>query len=272
MIPIYSRRKLWVIVAVFALICGFNGVKEKTLHIVFIGDSITYGAAVQDRDHFAPPAAASSALQSMALIKNIAFYNAGKSGATTFDFLPGTPYFENVITAADKFYQYKEQLISSEQITNELIFSIMLGTNDSAIEGPNGAPVSPAKYRQNLDILIDTLLVRYPGAKIVLQQAPWYSDNTYNGARYLKEGRARLLSYRPVLSSIVTHYKATAPNQVYLGDQTAFAYFKKNYKKAMAPQKGHQGIFYLHPNKSGSAILGKKWAKAIYKAAFKDAL
>lgn len=271
MYPTHRRRNLWVIVAIFALICGFNGVKKKTLHIVFIGDSITYGAAVQDRDHFAPPAAAASALQLMALVKNIEFYNAGKSGATTLDFLPGTDYFHNVTEAADKFYQQQKELTSSEQLTNELIFSIMLGTNDSAIEGTHGAPVPPTKYQHNLEVLIDSLLVRYPGAKIVIQQAPWYSDNTYNGAKYLKQGRQRLLSYNPAIHDLVSHYKSTNANQVFLGDQSAFDYFKKHHKKSMAPEKGHQGVFYLHPNNAGSAVLGNKWAKAIYKAAFKNA-
>lgn len=265
-----TKGNRWLLIAVFALICSFNGVKEKSLHIVFIGDSITFGAGVTDRDQFAPPVIAASYLKQMPLVKNVHFFNAGKSGATTVDFLPGTGNFNRAVQAADGFNTDIQQLSEEQRKTDLLVFSIMLGTNDSAIEGPNGAPVTPDRYRQNLTVIIDRLLVLYPACKIVLQEAPWYSDNTYNGSKYLKAGRERLLSYQPVLSALVASYKKEKPGSVLLGDKTAFSYFKKNYAHAMKPEKGHQGIFYLHPDNSGSTVLGDKWAKAIYKAAFKN--
>lgn len=270
--PTYYKRNLWVLIAVFAILSAFNGVKKKTLRVVFIGDSITYGAAVQDKAHQAPPAVAATELGQMALIKAVDFYNAGRSGATTLDFLPGTANFKNVADAADAYYKEQTSLTASEQSATLLLFSIMLGTNDSAIEGTNGAPVSPDQYQQNLTIIIDGLLRRYPGSKIVIQEAPWYSDNTQNGAKYLKEGRARLESYNPKIEALVKQYKKTMPGRVFLGDKSAYSYFKKNYTTKLSPENGRQGIFYLHPNTDGSAVLGKKWAKAIYKAAMKDAL
>ena len=266
-----TKTNRWLLMAVFALICSFNGVKEKTLHIVFMGDSITYGAAVADRDHFAPPVAAASSLQQMPLVDKVAFYNAGTSGATTLDFLPGTGNFKRSIAAADEFNGEIQKLSDDQKKADELIFSIMLGTNDSAIEGTHGAPIVPEKYRQNLLIIIDSLLSRYPDCKVVINEAPWYSDNTYNGAKYLKEGRQRLVRYNPELVRLVNHYKKLRPGRVYLGDQSAFAYFQKNYKHMMAAENGQQGVFYLHPNNRGSSVLGDKWAKAIYKVAFKNA-
>jgi lysophospholipase L1-like esterase len=270
MMGVLTKTNRWLLMAVFALICSFNGIKEKNLHIVFIGDSITYGAGVGDRDHFAPPAVAAGNLQQMPLVKKVTFFNAGKSGATTLDFLPGTGYFNGVVAAADGYYADIQKLSERQRKADLLIFSIMLGTNDSAIEGTHGAPVTAEKYKENMMRIIDSLLSRYPGCKVVIQEAPWYSDNTYNGAKYLKAGRERLLSYNPALLALVAHYEKEKPGTVYLGDKSAFAYFRRNYKRAMKGENGRRGVFYLHPNNRGSGVLGGKWAKAIYKVAFKE--
>ena len=82
----------------------------------------------------------------------------------------------------------------------------MLGTNDSAITGPNGAPASPGKYHENMKTIIDKLLALYPKCKVVLHRPVWYSPNTYNGAKYLEEGLNRLQSYYPELQALVLHY------------------------------------------------------------------
>jgi len=265
-------RKLWFLILLLAVLTGFNGVQRKTLHIVFIGDSITYGAAVEDKSHQAPPAVAADELRKMALIKDVQFYNAGKSGATTLDFLPGTGNFAKVTEMADKYYNTQKSVSKAGQLTDILLFSVMLGTNDSAIEGPNGAPVDPARYRHNLQLIIDSLLTRYPSARVVINKAPWYSDNTYNGAKYLKEGRTRLEGYNPKIEALIKHYKQAGQRRVFLGDQSAYGYFERHFKKMMAGENGRQGVFYLHPNKEGSAVLGKKWAKVLYKTALQDAL
>lgn len=270
--PTHFSRNLWGLIAIFFLLCGFNGVKKKMLRIVFIGDSITYGAGVQDKEHFAPPAVVAGALRQMTLVEDVKFYNGGKSGATTLDFLPGTANFKRVLEAADRFYAEQQALSRSEKQSDLLLFSIMLGTNDSAIEGPNGAPVSAEQYQRNLKLMIDSLVGRYPDCRVVLQKAPWYSDNTYNGAKYLKQGQRRLVQYNPKIDELVRLYKKSTPDRVFAGDKSAYPFFKKNYKTTMVGENGRQGVFYLHPNKEGSIVLGKKWAKALHKAAMKTAL
>jgi len=137
----------------------------------------------------------------------------------------------------------------------------MLGTNDSAIKGPNGAPVAPDAYYDNLKIITDRLIKDYPNCKIIIQQPIWYSPNTYNGAQYLQEGLDRLQSYFPQIKKLVK----TNKHQIFLGDTKAFGYFKNNYQAGLQAENGHQGIFYLHPNQAGAGALGVFWAKAIYK-------
>ena len=81
----------------------------------------------------APPALASLMLQKELSTSLINYSNQGISGFTTVDFLPRTnTAFARVESAARSFNNDKALLV----------FSIMLGTNDSAISGPNGAPVS----------------------------------------------------------------------------------------------------------------------------------
>ena len=127
----------------------------------------------------------------------------------------------------------------------------MLGTNDSAITGPNGAPASPAKYYENMKTIVDKLLALYPKCKIVLHRPVWYSPNTYNGAKYLEEGLNRLQSYYPELQALVLDYSKRFPGQVFMGDTDGFDYFKAHYKSELFPEKGNAGTFYLHPNRKG---------------------
>ena len=146
-----------------------------------------------------------------------------------------------------------------------MVFSIMLGTNDSAIKGTNGCPVSPEQYYKNMSTIINKLLELYPGCKIILNRPIWYSPNTYNGAMYLKEGLLRLQSYYPEIQKLVESYSKTNPGQVFLGDTEGFDFFKENYDK-FQHEDGNAGIFFLHPTKEGAKDLGELWGKAIYKA------
>src|ERR1700761_9583909 len=120
---------------------------KKNLNVVFIGNSITYGAGLSDPSAQAPPVMACKYLRQQAGIGRVQFSNQGHSGYTTLDFLPSTAAFEKVEAAAHAFAD-KNAL---------LIFSLKLGTNDSAIEGPHGAPVSTADYRANLKAIADSL-------------------------------------------------------------------------------------------------------------------
>lgn len=142
----------------------------------------------------------------------------------------------------------------------------MLGTNDSAITGPSGAPASPAKYYENMKTIVDKLLALYPKCKIVLHRPVWYSPNTYNGAKYLEEGLNRLQSYYPELQALVLDYSKRFPGQIFMGDTDGFDYFKAHYKSELFPEKGNAGTFYLHPNRKGASALGELWGKAVLKA------
>ena len=147
-----------------------------------------------------------------------------------------------------------------------LLFSIMLGTNDSACNGPFGSPVEPVSYYTNMKAIIDELLSLYPECKVVIHQPIWYSPNTYNGAMYLAAGLKRLKSYTPMIHKLVDYYSQANPNQVFLGDTAASDFFRNNYQSYFTPENGNAGTFYLHPNKEGAGILGKYWAEAILKA------
>jgi lysophospholipase L1-like esterase len=252
-------KAILVLFAVFSGIGTAVGQTTKAklnLNIVFIGNSITYGANLSDPATQAPPVIACEYLKKQPGIGKVDYSNQGHSGFTTVDFLPSTGKpFNNVEEAAVDFTDAKAQLV----------FSIKLGTNDSAIDGPNGAPVSPANYEQNLKAIADSLLKEFPASIIIFQRPIWYSPNTYNSAKYLQQGLARLQSYFPKLDELVKAYSVSHPNHVFLGDQQGFVYFKKHYLTDLTPENGKQGKFYLHPNAQGAVALGNLWAEAIYK-------
>ena len=233
-----------------------NVEKKPDADIVFIGNSITEGALLEKPLQEAPPVIVCENLRQRAGIGEVNFINKGKSGYTTFDFLPsdgGT--FDDIITATRQLHKDNKRL---------LIFSISLGTNDSAEKGTNGSPVSPTVYHKNIDSIINQLFVNFPDCKIILQQPIWYSPNTYNGAEYMAKGLARLQMYFPELQTIVIEYSKNKPNHVFLGNLKGYDYFKENHLIYLVPETGKAGTFYLHPNKEGAVVLGKLWADAIY--------
>lgn len=224
-----------------------------SLNLVFIGDSITHGS-----EQSTVPAQASQYLAKERIIGRVRFSNQGYGGQTTVDFLP---------SQGDKFPAVERaasELMQSPQDT--LVFSIMLGTNDSAMDGPSGSPVSSENYRKNLESIIDRLLADYPDAKVVVHRPIWYSPNTYNFSRYLAEGLRRLESYFGPIDAMVENYGKSHPGRVFAGDRDAFDFFRKNYLDYLKPEKGQQGTFYLHPNAGGDDILGRFWATAIYRS------
>lgn len=244
-----------LLITVF-LLSSFTLFKDKQdLNIVFIGDSITYGAGLPDRGTQAPPVICANYLKKQSHIGAVDFSNQGHSGYTTLDWLPGTRAFIDAEAAARAFSNQNAQLL----------FSIKIGTNDSAIKGTHGAPVSVEDYRTNLKTIVDQLLKDFPGCKVVIEHPIWYSPNTYNGTAYLQEGLTRLQTYIPVIDDLVKTYKTTNPKQVFIGDTKAFNYFKENSISDFQPEQGKQGIFYLHPNPKGAIALGEFWGKAIAK-------
>ncbi|MDB5015526.1 MAG: lipolytic protein family [Mucilaginibacter sp.] len=230
--------------------------QKQNLNIVFIGNSITYGANLIDPTTEAPPVIACEYLRQQPNIGTVGFSNQGYSGFTTVDFLPSTATAFKKVEAGAHAFTDKQAL---------LIFSVKLGTNDSAVQGPNGSPVTPQDYKQNLKAIADSLLKEFPGCIIVFQHPIWYSPNTYNGAKYLEEGLFRLQSYIPQIDGLVADYAVAYPRQVFTGDKKGFKYFKKHYLTDLNAEQGHQGTFYLHPNKKGAVALGNYWGKAINK-------
>lgn len=212
--------------------------------VVFIGNSITIANYLKHT----PPDFTAKDLDSLGY--DVQYANCAVSGFTTLDFLPGTDAFKKVITETNKIYKNEEPLI----------FSIKLGTNDSAVKGTTGAPVSPETYEKNMQTIINELHRTYPKAKFVLQMPLWYSPNTHNSAVYLQEGLDRLKSYRPVIKRLAKNNASF----VTVGDQKGFDVFRKNYINYLRPESGNSGTFYLHPNQEGAKILGGLWAQSIH--------
>ena len=226
---------------------------DKSLNVVFIGDSITQG--------FEPngvPDQATQYLSEATRIGSVRFSNQGHAGYTTVNFLP---------SRGETFSAVERAAATLTHSSNDtLVFSVMLGTNDSAMTGPLGSPVSPVTYRKNLQIIIDRLLKDYPRSIIVLNRPIWYSPNTYNASRYLADGLKRLESYFTQIDTVVESYGRTHPGRVFAGDKDAFEFFEKNYQSYLKPEEGQQGVFYLHPNEKGTEVLGRYWATAISKS------
>lgn len=231
--------------------------KEVDLNIVFIGNSITQGVQLRDPQKEAPPVKCARWLQEQPGIGNVDYFNGGRSGCTTVDYLP---------EQNNLFLWMKEQADRLNNNKGLLIFSVMLGTNDSAISGPKGAPVEPSRYRENLVKIVDEILRLYPRALVVLNAPLWYSPNTYNRSMYLVAGQKRLLSYFPELENIVKEYGLSRPGRVKMGDTDAYVDFKENYLTDSFAESGQAGIFYLHPNEKGGTKLAEHWGKAILKA------
>ena len=263
--PFLTAGCLFIIFLISFLSGSVYGQTKKKLYnpdIVYIGNSITHGVQLSNPNEEAPPATATKYVASQKGAGTVKFLNRGRSGFTTVDFLPSdSGILKQVIEASRKFHNDAQRL---------LVFSISLGTNDSAEKGPKGSPVDPVAYSQNLKSIADKLLSEFPGCRIIFQQPIWYSPNTYNGSKYMAEGLARLQSYFPVLKSLVDKYSLSNPGQVFLGDTKAFTYFRKHYLTDLIPEKGNAGTFYLHPNKKGAEVLGDLWGKAIYKCISKN--
>ena len=248
-------KGILLMLGLLVLTCG-NAAEKRHLNIVFIGNSITQGVGLEKPSHEAPPVQAALYLGEQAGVGEVRFSNQGVSGCTTVDYLPAThTLFDRAKQAADQF---------ADEDWATLVFSLMLGTNDSAIHGTNGAPVSPEQYTRNMTQIIDTLLARYPKSLVVVHRPIWYSPNTYNGTKYMQEGLDRLISYYPEIQALVKAYAEKAPGRVFLGDTEGFDFFKENEAKFQHEQ-GNAGIFFLHPNKEGAKDLGELWGKAIYK-------
>ena len=221
--------------------------EKANINLLFIGNSITYGAGLSSPDTQAPPAVCRTLVENATGVTTH-LYNGGHSGITTLGFMPGRDDFSRVVSAAKALQRNNG---------GRVYFSIMLGTNDSAISGPEGSPVSTNTYKANMKAIIEKLIEQVPDCKILLNYPIWYSPNTHNGGKYLQEGLDRLYSYYPILDSIVAEY-----DQVYAGNRNAWDYFEDNLSLFIA-ESGYSGTFFLHPNATGAARLAEVWAKSL---------
>lgn len=251
-------KKLLSVLAMVCLVLGASAQprKARTCNIIFIGNSITEGALHANKKKTAPPVVAANLVGNM-LSMDVHYRNCGRSGATTVDFLP----------------EQKRDFVRVEKAIEEIkalsyapiLFSIMLGTNDSANFGPNGSPVSNEDYKKNLMTMIGRIRELCPNAIFILQRPIWYSPNTHNAAQYLVAGQKRMVAYTDVLIEI-----ANENDDVYLGDRDAFDYFGAKHRKYMFAEDGKAGTFYLHPNEAGARKLARYWAQAIVKVVKKN--
>lgn len=242
----------------------YDDIKAKReANIVFIGNSITYGALHQQRDVTAPPAQCAKWLSEQEGIDSVYFRNCGRSGRTTYHFLPNAA---DVIPAGDKTY-FGDVVAKTNDLVKEhpgvpLIFSIMLGTNDS-VERKHNSHTTPDNYVNNLVAIIDSLLTLWPDAHVVLNKPIWYTPDyvTPGGSIGSKQSQKLIGVYADRFGDVVSRCKA---GHVHLGDKDAYGYFKKNWKTDINEEKDARGkSYWLHPNEQGASKLAEYWGKAI---------
>ena len=242
----------------------YDDIKAKReANIVFIGNSITYGALHEHRDVTAPPAQCAKWLSEQEDIDSVYFRNCGRSGRTTYHFLPNAA---DVIPAGDKTY-FGDVVAKTRDLVKQhsglpLIFSIMLGTNDS-VERKHNSHTTPDNYVNNLVAIIDSLLTLWPDAHVVLNKPIWYTPDyvTKGGSVASKQSQNLIGVYADRLVDVVSRCKV---GHVHLGDKNAYGYFKKNWKTDINEEKDARGkSYWLHPNEQGAVKLAEYWGKAI---------
>lgn len=256
-----SLSSLFLVITL-VLSAALKAENHRDYNIVFIGNSITYGAnhPYMQRVQTCPPAQAVKWLSAQKGIGELHYSNQGYSGRTSYDFLPSKPasLFNAVMQAADS--------LTSNWPESTLIFSFMLGTNDTA-ERPTGGPSTPEQFKSNMLEIIEAIIAEYPDAHIVLNKIIPYSP----GAHTIRDSRMHidlLPDLNKELRNIVKQYKDSGKAKIYIGDTKAASYFskEKNYTKEMYREEGFGGSsYYLHPTPEGSAHLGVFWAKSLYK-------
>ena len=238
---------------------------QRSANVVFIGNSITYGALHEQRELTAPPTQCARWLSAQEGIDTVYFCNCGKNGRTTYHFLPRA---EDVIPAGDKT-EFAEVVSKTRALVNEhpglpLLFSIMLGTNDT-VERTRNKHTSPQDYANNLCTIIDTLLHLWPDAHVLLNKPIWYTPDyvTKNGSVASKKSLKLLGEYERLFPEVVSRCKK---GQVHIGDTEAYHYFEQHWQTDINEEKDARGrSYWLHPNEQGATKLAEFWGTAIMK-------
>ena len=255
------KKSILMLLSVFLFIGSYA---QHSYNVVFIGNSITYGALHENRELTAPPFVCAEWLSGQSGIDSVYVKNCGRSGRTTWNF---QPLKGRMIPATDKHY-FGDVVSKTRSLVKEhpglpLVFSIMLGTND-AVERPSNHATTLEDYVENMTLLCDTLLKLWPESHVVLQRPIWNTSNyvTKNGSVASKKGLKLMNSYyKEGFSQIVSRTKA---GHVHLGDAEAYAYFEKNWRTDIFEEKDARGKSYrLHPNEQGARKLAEFWGKAL---------
>lgn len=253
-----------LLVSLLFVIClQAPGFAQQSANIVFIGNSITYGALHKERELTAPPAQCARWLSQQDGIDTVYFKNCGRSGRTTYHFLPNAA---DVVPSGDKTY-FGDVVAKTRELMKAhpglpLIFSIMLGTNDT-VERPRNEHTSPDDYVKNLTTIIDSLLTLWPEAHVVLNKPTWYYPDyqTKGGSIATKKSLKLIDTYAAQFPRIVANCKA---GHVHLGDADAYAHFQKHYKTDVFQEKDARGkSYWLHPNEQGASRLAEYWGRAL---------
>ena len=253
-----------LLIALSFIICHLSFcLAERSANVVFIGNSITYGALHQQRELTAPPAQCARWLSRQPGLDTVYFANCGRSGKTTYHFLPNQA---DVVPAGDKTY-FADVVAQTRRLVAvhpalPLVFSIMLGTNDT-VERPKNRHTTPDDYARNLTTLIDSLLKLWPEAHVVLHKPIWYTpDYVTKGGSVASKNSLRLLdSYYKMFPQVVSNCK---PGHVHIGDSDAYAYFEQHWQTDINEEKDSRGrSYWLHPNERGAARLAEFWGKVL---------
>ena len=176
-----------------------TGPATREINLICIGDSITESKGVPDYAHNSPPAVLARTLaSSLGDGTTVYLANVGRGGTTTAD-------WDGPEGLLKKSAEPKAEKLISARPGIPLVFSIMLGTNDSANKGPRGAPASADQYGKRMQTMVNALVSRHPDCIIFLHHPLWYSQNVhvktadYEGA----SAHDRLLSYVPAIDAIV---------------------------------------------------------------------
>jgi len=249
-------KRITIIVTLAVLFGGMGCVgfprtpRPRNLNIVFIGDSITSGYLMKFPERDAPPVYAAAWLKGQLGVTNVLFRNCGKPAYRTDQFLP-----DQVNSAWGGVKQAGE---SYRNVPGTLIFSVMLGANDSAGNGDTERH-SPARFKADMKRLVEALRGSFPESVVVIHHPTGYTKAPGTNPEYLAR-------YKQAINSLVGEVAGAHSGRVFLGDVSAWAFFDANMETHWFKETRCGVPYYVHPNELGAGVIGGLWGKAILQA------